>query len=426
MKIATPTTRLTKALTYSLFDPKPCEFPTPRVQLLASLTASLQTKSARLAEYELVGRGRDKQLYTRGRYALFEAYRMCCVGPNAGLLAPAYHCRTMLDPAICLNSTVTLYALQADLAPDLVALEAQLRAMQQRPRAMLLTHYFGFPQDAKSVKEFCDRHGLALIEDCSHALFNHQVHPRLGQFGHYTVASPYKLLPCEEGGMLIAAKGTALKVPKPRLASLLTEVKTLAAAIDRTRLNQKQKIYSHDIAELPATLARIQANPIAAGIERLSQEGGTSSLYIEAEQGLAGAMASRLLIQISNLSHAVSRRRENYFSWEKAVRTLPHCKPLFEALPNDCVPYMFPLLIDFPQYHFYTLKKLGLPIWRWDDMGQSDCITAQQYRQHLLHLPCHQTLTESEMSWMTSALSLVLKQPMRETCSPSLDHPIRL
>jgi dTDP-4-amino-4,6-dideoxygalactose transaminase len=350
---------------------------------------------------------------------------MCGVGPDAGLLAPAYHCRTMLDPAISLNAVITLYPLLSNLAPDLLALEAQLISMPQRPRAMLLTHYFGFPQDAASIKAFCDQHDLALIEDCSHALFNPQEQPRLGQFGRYTIASPYKLLPCEEGGMLIAAKGVALEVTSPRRARLLSEAKTLANALMRTRTNQKQRVNAQDIAELPAALARILATPIAAAVERSSPEAGTSKLYLEAEQGLAGAVASRLLIQISHLSHAVSRRRENYLTWEKQVQSLPHCKPLFPALPNDCVPYMFPLLLDFPQQHFFALKKLGLPIWRWDDMGQSDCATAQKYRQHLLHLPCHQTLTEAEMKWMTSALSLVLKQPQLDASAPSPSVQIR-
>ncbi|MGS0754212.1 DegT/DnrJ/EryC1/StrS family aminotransferase [Roseateles sp. GG27B] len=257
-------------LTYSFFDPSPCEFPSPKVQLLPSLARAVTNDEDRTAGFELVGRGRDKRLYTRGRYALFEAYRLCGVGPQAGLLAPAYHCRTMLDPAISLNAIVTLYPLRADLAPDLAALETQLIAMPQRPRAMLLTHYFGFPQDAESVKAFCDRHDLALIEDCSHALFNPREQPRLGQFGKYTIASPYKLLPCEEGGLLIAAKSAALTVANPKRASLLTDAKTISNAIGRIRLNRKQQVNTTDIDNLPTTLARILLKPIAAGFERLS------------------------------------------------------------------------------------------------------------------------------------------------------------
>ena len=397
-------------LTYSLFDPSPCNFPSPRVQLLPSLARSFTNDGERRSGFELVGSGRDKRLYTRGRYALFEAYRMCGVGPDAGLLAPAYHCRTMLDPAISLNAVITLYPLLSNLAPDLLALEAHLISMPQRPRAMLLTHYFGFPQDAASVKAFCDRHDLALIEDCSHALFNPREQPRLGQFGRYTVASPYKLLPCEEGGMLIARQGASLNAPPPRWPGPVTEFKTLINALTRRGQKQQASVNAKDIANLPESLARIQSEHIAPGIERLTKDSQTSSLYVAEEEGMAGALASQALIRMSSLATATAKRRENYETWRSATQLLPNCKPLFLVLPDDCVPYMFPLLLEFPVQHFPALKKLGMPIWRWDDMAKSSCTTAQHYRQHLLHLPCHQTLSGLEMQWMVAAVSLVLKQ----------------
>ena len=124
--------------------------------------------------------------------------------------------------------------------------------------------------------------------------------------------------------------------------------------------------------------------------------------------GEAGSIASKLLIKISSLPQAVAKRRENYLAWHRNVQDLPHCQPLFAALPDGCVPYMFPLVIDFPQDHFYALKTMGMPIWRWDDMAWSSCSTAQKYRQHLLHLPCHQSLSEVEMRWMMSAVALVM------------------
>ena len=69
---------------------------------------------------------------------------------------------------------------------------------------------------------------------------------------------------------------------------------------------------------------------------------------------------------------------------------------------------MFPLLIDSPQTHFHLLKLLGLPVWRWDEMAVSDCPVANKYRLGLLHLPCHQELTQSQMVWMTQVVRQVL------------------
>ena len=396
------------SLTYSLFDPAPCNFPVSRVSLLPCMKSRTGIIDAKNSNFELVGRNRVSRLYTRGRYALYEAYRLCGVGPEGGLLAPAYHCRTMLDPAISLDARVSLYPLSPSLAPDLNKIEDYLSTLQQRPRAMLLTHYFGFPQDAATVKAFCDRHGMALIEDCSHALFNLSEAPQLGQHGRYTIASPYKLLPCEEGGLLIAADEQDFVARHPQRPGLGREIRTFATALTRIGQDRKRRITQADVDLLPDAVNHLQSRKLARGIEHSSRKPQVSDLYIKAEAAIAGSIASKLLIKISSLPQAVAMRRENYLAWHRNVQDLPHCKPLFTALPDGCVPYMFPLVIDFPQDHFYALKTMGMPIWRWDDMAWSSCSTAQKYRQHLLHLPCHQSLSEVEMRWMMSAVALVM------------------
>jgi hypothetical protein len=52
-----------------------------------------------------------------------------------------------------------------------------------------------------------------------------------------------------------------------------------------------------------------------------------------------------------------------------------------------------------------------MPIWRWDEMAVSNCPIASSYRLRLLHLPCHQELTATEMDWMTSVLIAVCTRP---------------
>jgi hypothetical protein len=81
---------------------------------------------------------------------------------------------------------------------------------------------------------------------------------------------------------------------------------------------------------------------------------------------------------------------------------------LFADLPDDCVPYMVPLLIERPDPHFFYLKHLGVPVWRWDAMASSSCRIANEYRLRLLHLPCHQSLSTCQLEWMIAAVRLVM------------------
>ena len=105
---------LLQVLRYHRFDASGCGFPRPRVPVLPPL--SLQQLAWRAPSPP--SRARH---FARGRYALKAAYELSGVGPNGALLAPAYHCRTMLDPAVRLRAEVALYPLTPELEPDLAA-----------------------------------------------------------------------------------------------------------------------------------------------------------------------------------------------------------------------------------------------------------------------------------------------------------------
>jgi hypothetical protein len=407
---------------FQRFDPTGCDFPQSKVPVLPAL--SRQTLGhAKAANLKPLGTNANAQTFTRGRYALTEAYRLAGVGPNSSLLAPAYHCRTMLDPAIRLGGSIALYPLTADLSPDLPAMAACLAASPKPVKAMLLTHYFGFAQNLQPIAEFCAQHDIMLIEDCSHALFTHNSvasanssHLVMGQTGRYGVASPYKFFASEDGGVLWANDPNEPPLTSQTPQALKQELKGIIHAM------QKARIQAIDCRVVPPrnddTLARhcqrsaaIHAPPPPAAHDKLEQSNTTSPYYQPEQEHLQSLACSRWVMRHTHLQRLTDHRRQNYQHWSNAVAGLPHCHALFPALPANCVPYMFPLYIDHPETHFFALKQLGMPIWRWDDMAVSDCAVASSYRLHLLHLPCHQELSAAQMTWMTTTLQNVMQQP---------------
>lgn len=394
-----------QVLRYALFDPSPCGYPPPRVPLLPALQRTSWTAPGS-SHFSVVGQGQPRRVYRRGRYALYDAYRLCGAGPGSAVLVPAYHCRTMLDPAISLGSNVQLYPLDPRLAPDLGAVQRLIAASPVPVRALLLTHYFGVAQQAGPVRALCDAHGIALIEDCSHALFNSSTAPRLGQHGRYTIASPYKLFPCEEGGWLLPGAGVPLPAAAPRHADWLSELKVLRDAWLRRKGG---RAHAPQVADVAQQLREAQAAPAPTARSSTAPVPGPSPLYRAEEQAEPGARAAGWLMQLCSVDALARRRRDNYARWQQAMAGLPHARPLFAALPDDCVPYMFPLLIDHPEAHFPPLKQLGMPIWRWDEMALSDCGVAAHFSRHLLHLPCHQSASSDDMAWMIEAVTRVLR-----------------
>lgn len=338
--------------------------------------------------------------FARARYALHAAYRAAGVGAQGALLAPAYHCRTMLDPALALGAEVLLYPVDERLAPDLASVAALLALAQPPVKAVVLTHYFGFRQPQAlmdALAALCREHGATLVEDCSHAW---QIALEHGpacetQAWRMVVASPYKFCASPDGGTLWGGPARLAR-PAPARPGVAAELKALAQALARARRG----------AAVGAGVAAVA--PSARGTEHTETGALISSHYQPDQEQNGGFALSRWITRHSRVDAATGARRANYLRWVAATAGLPGARPLYAELPPDCSPYMFPLLLASPDPHFFRLKQMGMPVWRWDDMAVSGCAVATRMRLHLLHLPCHQSLSEAQMAWMTSSVVKVV------------------
>jgi perosamine synthetase len=373
------------------FDASSCGFPKPRVPLLPTGLDGVSFKSR-----PSWAPAENFRHFARGRYALREAYRLAGVGPGTALLAPAYHCRTMLDPALALGGDVIRYPLLPDLSPDLAAIETLTKNSPTPVNALLATHFFGIPKPFAELAVWCAERGITLVEDCSHTFITEQYcPPGIGKHGAFIVSSPYKFLPSPDGGLLYARNAAQLDGIRPAPSAWTNELRGIAHLRTKTVEHRRTSDLPTDI---PAHFA--------AGIDR-HETAGCSPDYHSEEENRASLRTSRWLYRHADIELVTRRRRENYQRWATTTLNLPHCRPLFPDLPADSIPYMFPLLIDRPATDFYHLKQLGLPIWRWDSIVASTCPIANDYRLRLLHLPCHQSLDDHELDWMISAIRKV-------------------
>lgn len=397
-------------LDYQVFDPSSCRFPRPRVPVLPHgfMPALGHDHQFNPGGTALAGQG---VYYSRGRYALGEAYRRAGLDGEGVLLAPAYHCVTMLDPALSLGADVLFYPLTLDLAPEMEALDSLLERAAKPVKALLATHYFGFVRDFYPLKQWCAAHNIQLIEDCSHTLFTECYQAKgAGLYGDYVASSPYKFFPCDDGGWLYAPSAAALAGATPKPATWLAELRGIKRCLETAR---QLRVGPDGIASLDGQLAALAGKQPEVGVDQRCSRPAHSGQYQHDREDISALRGSRWLINHTPVAAMISQRRVNYRRWLGAVADLPGCHPLYPELPDHAVPYMFPLYIDQPMPHFYWLKQLAVPVWRWDEMAISDCPVAQAYRLHLLHLPCHQSLSENEMNWLVAALSKVLWSSLR-------------
>lgn len=383
---------------YRVFNPERFRFPSPQVPILPTRIA-LECNKSGSGDYVPVTDSRNYQFFSWGRYALLEAFRLSGVGPEASVLIPAYHCRTMLDPALSLGGEIGLYPVDAELKPDVEAIERTICESRVPVRALVATHYFGFPQSFDRLKALCDRHGIVLIEDCSHTYIRSRDDHKTGTQGRFVVASPYKFCPTMDGGVLFAnGQGLNRSLQGRRLAD------EVSAAI---RLVQRARAPRRLLAASAATLEQVTEQET----DHFREDGhAISPAYDHASISLRGFRLSQWIVCRSNADRIARRRRDNYATWLAGVANMNNCRALYPVLPDGVAPYMFPLVLERPLPDFYDLKRLGVPIWRWDSMGVSDCAAAMDYRLRLIHLPCHQDIGAQEMDWMLTMLKQVVNR----------------
>ncbi|MGH8855417.1 MAG: DegT/DnrJ/EryC1/StrS family aminotransferase, partial [Telluria sp.] len=279
---------------------------------------------------------------------------------------------------------------------DLASIATLLGEAGTAACVLLVPHYFGVEQPAATMAalaDLCRRHGMLLIEDCAHAWMLAQHRVGAGRpAGRMVVASPYKYFACPDGGMLWGEP--ALLPAQGGGPGLLAE------------LNAMRAISPHEAGALPAPAPLPDA--IVRGAERCEQDDHPSHYYDAALERRDALLLSRWLIRRARPEVIARQRRQRYRQWLDAVSGLTKARALFPVLPDTCAPYMFPLLISCPDPDFFRLKQAGLPIWRWDDMAVSPCAVAARYRTQLLHLPCHQRLSNGQMDWMLALVREVL------------------
>lgn len=394
------------------FDPSPFGFPKPRISPLPN---RLQIKAFGDQEASDQRKKTAGQFRTfrRGRYALGEAYRLAGLNQDATLLAPAYHCLTMLDPAINLGANVLLYPVRADLSPDLDNLDTIARNASRPIKALLATHFFGIAVDFAPLKQWCTERGIVLIEDCSHALFTRGYGAAgTGIYGEYVVSSPYKFFTCKDAGLLFAQDGRILNSVKTFHPGLMEELCAIKYVIESHRSGSASPAGIEEIGQSLTDL--LQKHPEAANVQTTQYDSYPTGSFSAANARKSSLRSSEWLIRLSSVKDITKRRRDNFRQWLEAVAGLANCRPLYRDLPEGCIPYMFPLYIDHPDTHFPLLKYLGVPIWRWDNLAVSSSLIANDYRLHLIHLPCHQSLSEEQMAWMIAAVREVMLHSVPE------------
>ncbi len=112
------------------------------------------------------------------------------------------------------------------------------KKITKKTKAIIMTHYAGFPCQIEIIKSIARKNNLILIEDACHTIFSKYKNKYLGLFGNYGVFSLYgnKNMTTGEGGIIISAKENINKIKKLRNHGIEKNLKE--------RFNSKNPIYN--------------------------------------------------------------------------------------------------------------------------------------------------------------------------------------
>jgi dTDP-4-amino-4,6-dideoxygalactose transaminase len=179
-----------------------------------------------------------------GTAALHLSYLAAGVGPGHEVVVPAFTFVASAAAARYCGASVVFADVrgQHDLGIDPAEVEALITP---RTRAVCAVHFAGYAADVHALRELCDAHGLALIEDAAHSPSATAAdgERKLGTYGLAGAFSFFsnKVLGCGEGGLVATADGAVAD----RVRSLRSHAMT-SGTWDRHRGHSN----AYDVTEL--------------------------------------------------------------------------------------------------------------------------------------------------------------------------------
>ena len=338
--------------------------------------------------------------FFQARNAIYHSLGLLGIEPGARVLAPSYICRAAIDPLIAYGVEVDFYPVTRDCSIDIRDLEGRIKP---GTAAVLIVHYFGFPQPLLDLRRVCDAHGLALIEDCAHVLSGEVDGKSLGTIGDAAVFSWRKFLPIYDGAELVINRPVRQAAIQWTSEGGLFTLKVAANMLDASLGRTNQPLLKLDYRGIRAgeVMFRKCANWHLRKSPMMQAETTTSVFDMQCVNWPMSRL-SRWTRRHSNIGSIIAARRRNYETLLEELSSMKHVRPLFSRLPSTICPWVFPVLFaDLTDAHV-SLRRRGIPAVTWGGVrhpqtGPGKFTDTDFLYENLVFLPVHQCLRDRDV-----------------------------
>lgn len=356
--------------------------------------------------------GADYIFASSGRAAIMLGLESLGLSKGDLVMVPTYHCPTMVAPIVAIGAEPIFYPI--DDKGEALLQRVEL-GENRNIKAAIVPHFFGIPKNLASAREYCDQQRIALIEDCAHSFFGASGDRVVGHWGDIAIASLTKFFPVSSGGILVAPRSSldeiALNSP-----GLLKELKAVVDVFETAAISGRLKGVA-PLLRAVLSMKRVARSrpPSAAPGLHLSDVATPEALAFDVDLAhRVPEFICRVLPGVSDRRRIARCRRENYRKLSRKLSGYSGFSPLFPNLPDEAVPYVFPLRVENPDVKYHQLKRLGLPVFRWNWLWPGtpviDGDSGLVWSSEVFQLACHQDLTEEELQCICATVISVCGQ----------------
>jgi len=290
-----------------------------------------------------------------------------------------------------------------------VDIEELVRIKDKNIKALMITHYLGFPQEIDEIEKYCKEKNIYLIEDCAHSFLSNFKEQQLGSYGDIAFFSILKTLPVPNGGLLIINRDELnynLEKEKPNIFTTMSHMIELyhlktfsdnnnAKKIIEKLISESLYLFWKNIKHLLAVYKKT-INPGALYLIRPD-----SDYFIENIMKWEASSFTLRIIRNTNFDSIKMIRRRNFeYLLNHFLKNERGILP-FTKLPPGVCPLFFPIILESGEKReklYKTLKNKGVithPWWDrfhpkvpWDEFPD-----AVYLKSRLFGIPIHQDLT---------------------------------
>ncbi|MFP8965835.1 UDP-4-amino-4,6-dideoxy-N-acetyl-beta-L-altrosamine transaminase [Pokkaliibacter sp. CJK22405] len=264
---------------------------------------------------------------------------------------------------------------------------AQAHARQQLPKALITVHFAGLPTDMQLLHTLCQRYGIALIEDASHAVGADCHSAKVGEC-RWSDAAIFSFHPVK---MITTAEGGAVLTPHEWLDARVRKLRTHGIVKDAARVASGELppwYYEQEALGFNYRLTDMQA---ALGLSQLTRLDS-----ILAERRRLAARYRQLLADLPLTLAPVSAIEGTESSWHLYVIQLNDADRRL-GLYQACQAAGIGVQIHYiPIYWQPYYQQLGF--------SQGYCPQVEEYYRRCLTLPLYVGLTDAEQDKVVAVI----------------------